>query len=100
MSLMCVVALRRKQVSGSLLTVTPLMTVVAAVPPGPHFVVKAFANSPVPGEEEPIPRNPPVATFADIPVSVSTQLVPAVGQNTLAGWEELHVPSAGAPAVG
>src|SRR4051812_26492952 len=108
MSPTCMLGLVKKQDSVSLLMVTPSRRVVAAGPPGPHLVVNALRRRPGglgvdsegEGAEDPTPRKPPVATFEDIPVSVSTQLVPSVGHSLLCGCAELHVPSARRLATG
>src|SRR3954447_10067752 len=69
-------------------------TVVASAPPAPHAVLPVGLSRywlPPPGADDPTPRNPPVATLEDMPVSVSTQLVPSVVQVT-DGGDEVHVP--------
>src|SRR3954452_2738942 len=94
-----VVELRKKHVNVSLFTDWPLTTLVASLPPVPHLVelrgLRRYWLSLTP--DDPKPRRPSVATFADMPVSVSTQLVPSVGHNTVVVWAEEQVPSAGPP---
>src|SRR5689334_7171974 len=90
----------KKHVSTSLLIVWVYCTVVAsAVYPFAHLVrFRGFNRYWLPATaDDPLPRKPPVATFADIPVSVSTQFVPSVGQSTVVVWADEQVPSAGPP---
>ena len=70
------------------------------MPPFAHFVLSlGYMQVLVPadgrrGDARGIRRS---ATLADMPVSVSTQLVPSVFQSTVWVWAEEQVPSAGPP---
>ena len=72
------------------------MTVVAGRAAGPALGGEAaWPGARSRETREPIPRKPPVATCADMPVSVSTQLVPSVVHSTVVVCRGVQVPSAG-----